>query len=469
MEKEIPLYKMIYLKMVNRILVGLYPKGYQLSSVEKIHESSGVGYTSIRKAMRMLQEAGYIRLEERRRPTVIFDANDPTCVELRRRVFLSHYESHLDCYRALPCLIPVLTLLGAQKRTPQLIEALELLCSQEASRFTKRTELLTLAYTWQALVIQQADNEIAMDLFVQIRGFDDLRFIVLDDDPLMPGEADTALSYLQHWTDLLRRGALDDLYTLVQLFCRQADCMLERSFHSLRSDPALQQIKQLEFRWYVRQKLVPLYRTIARDLLRMAYREGLHPGEYFPSEAVLMERYCVAAVTVRGALSLLNELGVAQTVNGVGTLFTGCYKANCESQDYIAECRESADILACCGRSFAAAAAPRITQEHLCSLLETCKKYHSREGIELWLLHELASLVPSRALQNVFDRLESRCIFAIYTNGSSAEERRRIAARSFVRVQECLLHQKAGRTDLFIREFDSICRELSLRARPAVP
>ncbi len=456
---------MIYQKMANRILVGLYPKGYQLSSVEKIHEASGVGYTSIRKAMRMLQEAGYIRLEERRRPTVIFDENDPGCIELRRRVFLSHYESHLDCYRALPCLIPVLTLLGAEKSTPQLLEALDLLCSQSPSRFTRRTELLTLVYTWQALVIQQSDNEIAMDLFLQIRGFDDLRFIAMPAEPLMPGEAETALSYLRHWTDLLRRGALDDLYTLVLLFCRQASCALERSFQSLRSDPGLQQVQQVGFRWYVRQKLVPLYRTLARDLLRMAYREGLCPGECFPSESVLMERYGVAAVTVRGALSLLNELGVAQTVNGVGTIFTGRYSTACESQDYIAECRESTDILAFCGRSFAIAAAPLLSKEKIGVLIEACEKYRSREGIELWLMHELAALVPSHALQNVFDRLESRCIFAIYTNGTPAEERRQKAARNYARVRECLLHLQAGCTDRFIREFDSICRSLSLCAR----
>ena len=71
MEKEIPLYQMIYNKLVNRILLGLYPKGYRLSSVEKIRERFGVGYTSIRRALRLLHQEGFIRLEERRRPVAV--------------------------------------------------------------------------------------------------------------------------------------------------------------------------------------------------------------------------------------------------------------------------------------------------------------------------------------------------------------------------------------------------------------
>lgn len=464
MEKEVPLYKMIYLKLVNRILVGLYPKGYQFSSVEKIHDLYGIGYTSIRKAMKMLQESGYIRLEERKRPTVIFDANDPECIKLRRRVFLSHCKAHLDCYQAIPCIIPVLVLLGAEKRTPQLTEALEDLCSQDPSHFRCRTDLLTLVYTWQALVVRQSGNEIAMDLFLQIRGFDDLRFIAMPSEALMPGEAETALLYLRHWTDLLRRGQLNDLYTLILLFCRQALCSLERSFAPLKSDPELEDVRQLDFRWYIRQNLVPMYRSIARDLMRMAYLENLQPGECFPSESVLMTRYGVAAVTVRGALALLNELGVAQTVNGVGTIFTGCYSGNCESRDYITECRESADILAFCGRSFAGAALPFITKEQIGRLLENAQQYRCREGIILWLMRELTALIPSDALQNIFDSLETRCIFAMYTNGMPAEKRRQNAQDDYTRVIECLMHLEAGHTDIFVEKFDRVCRSLSCQA-----
>ena len=51
MEKSVPLYKLIYNKIVNRILTGLYPNGYLLSSMQKIHEEYDIGYTSIRRAM----------------------------------------------------------------------------------------------------------------------------------------------------------------------------------------------------------------------------------------------------------------------------------------------------------------------------------------------------------------------------------------------------------------------------------
>ena len=67
MEKSIPLYKLLYNKIVNRILTGLYPKDYLLSSMQKIHAEHDIGYTSIRKAMHLLQQENFIQLEERRR------------------------------------------------------------------------------------------------------------------------------------------------------------------------------------------------------------------------------------------------------------------------------------------------------------------------------------------------------------------------------------------------------------------
>ncbi len=58
MEKEVSLYKLIYNKIVNRILIGMYPKGFQLSSMEKIRDEFGIGLTSIRRAMRLFPANG---------------------------------------------------------------------------------------------------------------------------------------------------------------------------------------------------------------------------------------------------------------------------------------------------------------------------------------------------------------------------------------------------------------------------
>lgn len=456
MEKEIPLYQMIYNKLVNRILLGLYPKGYRLSSVEKIRERFGVGYTSIRRALRLLHQEGFIRLEERRRPVVIFDAEEPRGQALRQRVFLSRRQAHLDCYRAIPCLIPGLAVMGARRCGPRTLETLEALCGQPEELLACRADLFTLAYAWLALVVRQADSALADDLFLQIRGFDDLRFLLMPREELVPGEAEAALLILRHWTDLLRREQWDDLRTLVSVFCWRAVGDLERSFAALDGGEA---VRPVEFRWYVRQLPAPLYQKIAWDLLRTAYLEGMEPGTCFPSEAALMERYGVAVVTVRGALALLNSLGAAQTVNGVGTLLTGA-PARGEIGDCLRESRESLEILTGCGQALAAAAAPRLSRGEREALRAGAVDYRCRPGLLLWLLRRLAEAVRSQALEKVLEQLEVRCIFGLYLRGlPGSPEQRQYAEDLFRRASDCLAFLEAGDADAFARRFGQLCRE----------
>ncbi|MEG0019184.1 MAG: GntR family transcriptional regulator, partial [Oscillospiraceae bacterium] len=106
MEKEVPLYRTVYHKIVDRILSGAFPTGYQLSSMQNITARYDVGYTSLRHAFRLLKEDGFIEMEERKRPLVIFDPSDPKCAAVRRRVFMQRMGAQLDCYRALPNIIP---------------------------------------------------------------------------------------------------------------------------------------------------------------------------------------------------------------------------------------------------------------------------------------------------------------------------------------------------------------------------
>lgn len=469
MEKEIPLYESIYHKIINRILVGIYPKGYRLSSAQKIHAQYGVGYTSIRRALRLLEQDGFIRQEERKRPVVIFDMEDPACRQLRWRVFLSHRRAHLDCYQALPFLLPGLVCMGARDCTPQLLESLYALCDQEESRFMNHYDLLTLVSQWQSLVVRHGNNSLATDLFVQIRGFDGLRCHALPGEELVPGEARAALQTLRYWTDLLSRGDLEGLHSMTSIFCLQTRCVLEREFRPLLATPELESIHQVEFRWYIYQFQTPLYKKIAYDLVRTACLEGMGAGDSFPSEAALMKRYHVAAVTVRGAIALLNDLGMVQTVNGVGSLFTGSCGDIREIVPYLRECRESMEILAACSYALAVSAAPMLSEQTVAAVREELPEYRSQEGAALFLLRTLAAVVPSNAFAVVFEQLESRYIFGLYASGLPASpDRRGCLEAAFSQADDCLNRLEKGDREGFARRLSGLCRAL-LEELPDIP
>lgn len=458
MEKEIPLYRSVYNKIVNRILIGSYPKGYQLASAQKMHARYGVGYTSIRRALRMLEEEHFIRQEARRRPTVIFDPEDEGCRRLRQRIFLSHLTAHADCYRALPCVLPGLVCLGARAPSPRLLRGLRALCDQPEEAFITRYDLLCLAYAWQALVVEQAGNALAADLFLQIHGFDELRFVALPPAALMPGETQATLETLRYWTSLVERGALEDLHRMILIFCYEAKSNLERAFCPLTGLPGTQQAEQVEFRWYLHQTPAPLYQKIAFDLIRTACREGLGAGDALPPEAALMERYGVAAVTVRSAIALLSELGLARTVNGVGTLLSGQAAQGPQMEQWQRQSRESAQILAACSYALARQAAPGLAGRAGALRGEFAAR-STREGALLWLLGQLVSALPGHALAEVFEQLETQCLFGLYASGLPAGPGRAASLQKTCREADaCLALLEAGDEEGFADRLCALCR-----------
>lgn len=460
MEKEIPLYQHIFNKIANRILIGSYPKGYQLASAQKLNARYGVGYTSIRRAMRLLEEEGFIRQEARRRPTVVFDPEDPDCRRLRWRMFLSHTAAHLDCYRALPCLLPGLVMLGARQCTPRLLKTLDELCAQSESSFSNRYELLELMYIWQLIVTRQAGSALAEDLFLQIRGFDELRFAALPPAGLLPGEAQAALLTLRAWTGLLRRGDLDALYPLLTASCLQACCALERDFRPLTALPEYREVRQVEFRWYLRQTPAPLYQKLAGELLRAACHTGMRAGDCFPAEGALMERYEVAAVTVHSAAAMLNELGIARTVNGVGTRLTGACTPAGMARPYLRDGRESIGILAACSRALARDAAPCLAPQ-TAVLRRELADCPTHEGAVLRILHRMVGAVPARALEVVFEQLEGRYIFGLYAAGLPGRPGRgRRLQEVKAEAGVCLDLLEQGNADGFSVRFGSLCDSL---------
>lgn len=418
MEKEIPLYRMIYNKIVNRILVGFYPKGYQLPSAQKIHAQAEIGYTSIRRAMRLLQEEGFIFSEARKAPVVIFDAANPQCRKLRHQIFLSRCQAHLDCYRAIPCLVPGLVSLGMRADNLELVTRLEEICNCSPSEFQSKNDLLKLIYTWQEILVSQSQNSLAQDIFLQIRGFDDLRFLEKSSEDLLQGEAQTVIQALRHWTDLLRRRSVEDLYILQNIFCRQACSDLEREFQPFFNEPEMKTISPVEFRWYIQQSPTPLYKKIAYDLLRQAYGNQFDAGDYFPPENALIEQYQVAAVTIRGALAFLNNLGIAKTRNGIGTLFTGVCTNLEETSGYIRESLESLSILSACSQSLAMHALPLLSEQEKVNLFRELATVSSQDRLFLHLLRTFVKKLSVQSLETIYDQLETRLIFGLSLSGT---------------------------------------------------
>jgi len=68
-----------------------------------------------------------------------------------------------------------------------------------------------------------------------------------------------------------------------------------------------------------REAPLPLYAQLKDALLREIREGGLQPGDRFPSEAAIRDRYRVSRATVRQALADLETGGVIRKVQGLGS------------------------------------------------------------------------------------------------------------------------------------------------------
>lgn len=68
-----------------------------------------------------------------------------------------------------------------------------------------------------------------------------------------------------------------------------------------------------------RRDPLPLYAQLRDALLREVRESGLQPGDRFPTETAIRERYRVSRATVRQALADLEASGVIRRVQGLGS------------------------------------------------------------------------------------------------------------------------------------------------------
>ena len=65
--------------------------------------------------------------------------------------------------------------------------------------------------------------------------------------------------------------------------------------------------------------MATLTEQVYEDLINMIVEEDYKPGDRFPSESALCERFSVSRNTLRAALNKLQVLGLAETMKGGGT------------------------------------------------------------------------------------------------------------------------------------------------------
>lgn len=298
--EEKRLYILIYGYLLTRIRYGFYPKGEYLPSIHKLSHLFGVSTMAVRKAVQLLEQKGYITTTGNRRTIVIYDAHDPQRA-LPDSVFLSDQELK-TIHQSFDLIFPQVFYYGLSACDPSMLQELHLILDQPTNSWDAPT-VVFLAKITEAL-----HNPLLLDLYYDVMLFTyPSHLSKIARDPVF-----WELEYQklhEKFKDLLalrESGHMDALWDLIQKTYPEFGVQYSNAQADIHTDT---------YHW----GKIQICHAAANKIIRRIYTGEYTSHTFLPSARVLAEEFSIPTITMRRSIALLNDLGVTESVNGVGT------------------------------------------------------------------------------------------------------------------------------------------------------
>lgn len=321
MGNVLELNQIIYCLLASQIEFGTYQYKDFLPKMEEVSRWFSVSLDTVKTAYRQLKTDGYITLTKKAGAAVAVQFQEAELEENIQTFFSRRRDAVMDLCQSLGPLFSRAQWLAMKRAEPERLDELERLCAPSEILkpyvmvqhiqliYGSLNNELLLRFIWQAYIFYQAPF---LSLPENLTAFED------GDGPLL------------HMIGLCRRTDWDGLWQSVISFQEQLASSIRR-FYANRINKKTEG-EPVSFTWNAYRKSSQRCYSIAIELLKEVRQGILAPDGFLPPPARIAEYKQVSATTVRRTLMLLNQLGVTQSINGVGTkvLSTQDSAENCD-------------------------------------------------------------------------------------------------------------------------------------------
>ncbi|WP_368233992.1 GntR family transcriptional regulator [Anaerotruncus rubiinfantis] len=304
----------LYGMLLAQIISGVRVKGELLPTLNEICAQYKVKIGIVLRALERLEQEGYIRTKRGKQAVVVFENSEAALLQYLTR----KKEALKDVFQIWRILLPNLAVHGARLCEKNDLDYLrDLLRSYDGETITV-DEYTILIQKFIDRLVSMFENPILSDLRHQLTLFSKI--------PYTRSPQDTRADCMD-WYRVLE----DSLFCIEhheesrlivnfeKLYLSYETRMLE--YLAMLPEPNVA-LSPVEFSWQPENSTPPLYIDIALQLIMQMSMGNISDGERLPSIIELAEKFDASEITIRGAIRLLNQLGLIEAKRGRGCTVT---------------------------------------------------------------------------------------------------------------------------------------------------
>lgn len=430
MPQERHLYEYLYQSLLTQIECGYLLPGQKLPSQSGLCNQYQVGITTVRKVLRLLADAGYIRTLPGQPAEIIYSATpqDYARALLRRRKGIS------DAFSGLSVLMPVLYCEGARRCGPAELRRMQQAVDGLSADLTQ-SEIYQRANRFFGCLLQPFHNPLLMDLQADAETYlrvPYLPFPEIEDPSLLSFQG--VKTRLTSALKLIRQGSFDHFYAQASDMYRRAHDNVQRYMTALSHKiPCGDEIEE-SYRWFTSKGHAELYLQVALSLLRRISTGEFKGQIYLPSIPSLMREYGVMKNTASRAIALLGALGITQTLDKKGTVLTdesaSPHKMRFDLTDHTIQkrlvlCLDALQIMALTANASAQMVFAHLHEEYFVSLEAKLTGTNSlnQGSVAVQLMTGcLIQFSPYHSMKNIYRQLNEAILWGYYLKSVAEEE-----------------------------------------------
>lgn len=320
MRRQVTLFQYLYDTLTMQIRTEKIRYGESLPSIRQLCGLYNVGIRTVKDVLKALSDEGYIKTEVRKNAVVIYK-NDPDAdphqpVEL----LLARKGAVIDMLLGMACLFPHIIASGAMLCNKDCLDAFRKMAKGIETKAPKEKWRIGSAMVQKIVSFHNSalltDLFIDMDMYGQVPVFGGLenpfRSLTLDEE-----------KGIAHVFELMETKDYDHIYACTEKMYNRAVEYVSKYLDDLSAAyPQYANVAETSFAWDAKKGRVFSYMEISRKIITKIGKGIYENNTLIPNIAELTKEYKASPTTIGKSLSVLNGLGLLQTVNGRGSLVT---------------------------------------------------------------------------------------------------------------------------------------------------